>query len=69
MWRQVGVPVKIGGPAYNEHGGDFVPGRYLKKGYVITSRDAQIDAGFVLFQKGGIQTQRTSDYGWVQCAG
>mgnify|MGYP005797821453 FL=1 len=38
MWRQVGVPVKIGGPAYNEHGGDFVPGRYLKKGYVITSR-------------------------------
>lgn len=37
-WKRVGVPVKMGGPAMNEPGGDFVPGRYLKKGYVITSR-------------------------------
>jgi hypothetical protein len=36
-WRKI-APVKIGGPAYNEKGGDFVPGRYLKDGYVITSR-------------------------------
>ena len=38
QWRFIGVPVKMGGPAFNEPGGDFVPGRYLKKGYVITSR-------------------------------
>lgn len=38
QWSALGKPVKIGGPAYNERGGDFVPGRYLKKGYVITSR-------------------------------
>lgn len=31
-------PVKIGGPAFNEPGGEFVPGMYLKEGYVITSR-------------------------------
>lgn len=37
-WEMVGVPVTIGGPALNEPGGDFVPGRYLKPGYVITSR-------------------------------
>jgi hypothetical protein len=37
-WRKTGLPVKIGGPAYNEPGGDFVPGLYLRKGYVITSR-------------------------------
>lgn len=37
-WRKVGVPVKMGGPAFNEPGGDFIPGLYLKKGYVITSR-------------------------------
>lgn len=37
-WEVVGVPVKIGGPAFTEPGGDFVPGLYLKKGYVITSR-------------------------------
>jgi hypothetical protein len=38
QWESVGVPVKMGGPAYNERGGDFVPGLYLKDGYVITSR-------------------------------
>lgn len=32
------APVKIGGPAYNETEGEFVPGRYVKHGYVITSR-------------------------------
>lgn len=37
QWRHV-APVKVGGPALNEPGGNFVPGMYLKKGYVITSR-------------------------------
>jgi hypothetical protein len=36
-WEKV-APVKIGGPALNESGGEFVPGRYLRQGYVITSR-------------------------------
>lgn len=30
--------VKIGGPAFNQRGGDFVGGRYLAPGYTITSR-------------------------------
>ena len=30
--------VIIGGPATGERGEDFIPGEYLKKGYVITSR-------------------------------
>lgn len=37
MWQKV-APVQVGGPAYKAHGGDFVPGMYVKKGYVITSR-------------------------------
>ena len=37
-WKFAGFNVKIGGPAFNEKGGDFVPGMYLRKGYVITSR-------------------------------
>lgn len=37
QWSAV-APVRIGGPAFNERGGDFVPGMYMKKGYVITSR-------------------------------
>jgi hypothetical protein len=36
-WQHV-APVKIGGPALDEPGGEFVPGRYLKKGYTLTSR-------------------------------
>ncbi len=36
-WHNI-AHVKIGGPATGESGGDFVPGRYLKPGYVITSR-------------------------------
>lgn len=37
QWEHV-APVKIGGPATGMRGEEFVPGRYIKKGYVITSR-------------------------------
>jgi hypothetical protein len=37
QWEWV-APVTIGGPAYGDPGGDFEPGVYIKKGYVITSR-------------------------------
>ena len=37
QWAHV-APVKIGGPATGEKSGDFIPGMYLKHGYVITSR-------------------------------
>lgn len=37
-WSVLDVPVRVGGPAFNAPGGDFIPGMYLKEGYVITSR-------------------------------
>ena len=37
-WEAVGVPVKMGGPAFNQPGGEFVPGLYVKQGMTITSR-------------------------------
>lgn len=37
-WRQFYNDVKIGGPAYEDPGGEFVPGRFLKEGCTITSR-------------------------------
>jgi hypothetical protein len=37
QWRCVG-PVKIGGVAYGDRGEDFVPGRYIRPGYIFTSR-------------------------------
>ena len=37
-WHKAGFAVTLGGPAFNIPGGNFTPGMYLKKGYVITSR-------------------------------
>lgn len=37
QWRRV-APVKVGGVAYGDPGREFVPGRYIKRGYVFTSR-------------------------------
>lgn len=37
-WEKLGVPVKIGGPAFGDRMGDFVPGMYIKQGYTFTSR-------------------------------
>lgn len=36
-WRWV-APVKIGGVAYGDTSLEFIPGRYIKPGYTITSR-------------------------------
>lgn len=36
-WRQV-APVQIGGVAYGDPGKEFVPGKYIKHGYIFTSR-------------------------------
>ncbi|RUV07957.1 hypothetical protein EOA79_02385 [Mesorhizobium sp. M1A.F.Ca.IN.020.03.2.1] len=37
QWRYV-APVKIGGVAYEDASLEFIPGRYIKPGYTITSR-------------------------------
>ncbi|QIB70682.1 hypothetical protein Ami103574_04380 [Aminipila butyrica] len=37
-WSRLGVPIEMGGPAFGDRNGDFVPGQYLKPGYTFTSR-------------------------------
>lgn len=37
QWSRV-ASVKVGGVAYGDRGEDFVPGQYIKEGYVFTSR-------------------------------
>lgn len=37
QWEQLGVPIKIGGPAMGDKTTEFIPGRYLKEGFVRTS--------------------------------
>lgn len=55
-WESV-APVKIGGPACGDPGGDFVPGMYVKKGYVLTSRGCPNNCWFcdVHRREGGIR--------------
>lgn len=38
QWEAVGVPVKMGGPAFDQPSGEFIPGLYVKQGITITSR-------------------------------
>lgn len=51
QWGAVGVPVKLGGPAYDDPGGEFVPGMYLKQGYIITSRGCNNSCWFCMASK------------------
>jgi hypothetical protein len=37
-WESYGCRVKIGGPAYDDPGGEFTPNKYVKSGITITSR-------------------------------
>lgn len=48
QWEIVGVPVKVGGPAYDDPSDEFIPGRYLKKGYTITSRGCNNNCWFCM---------------------
>ncbi|MDL2289941.1 hypothetical protein LJB95_00870 [Paludibacteraceae bacterium OttesenSCG-928-F17] len=66
QWESV-APVKLGGPAYNEIGGDFIPGMYLKKGYVITSRGCPNRCWFcsVPLREGGKLRELPVTDGWI----
>lgn len=50
-WGAAGYNVTCGGPAYNDKGGQFTPGKYLKKGIVITSRGCNNSCWFCLVPK------------------
>lgn len=65
-WKAV-APVKVGGPAYNEPGGNFVPGMYLKHGYVITSRGCTNRCWFcsVPIREGGKLRELPITEGWI----
>jgi hypothetical protein len=63
-WEAV-APVKMGGPAFGEPSGGFVPGRYLAQGNVITSRGCPNRCWFCSVPKreGGIRELPIVD-GW-----
>lgn len=47
-WGSYYEIVEIGGPAYEDPGGTFVPGMYLAKGYTITTRGCPNHCSFCL---------------------
>ncbi|MEN6532310.1 MAG: hypothetical protein ABFD89_01520 [Bryobacteraceae bacterium] len=63
-WERM-APVQIGGPATGELGEEFVPGRYLRHGYVITSRGCPNRCWFcgVWRREGGVRELPIAD-GW-----
>lgn len=62
-WRHV-APVKIGGRAYGDPGGDFVPGMYLKHGYLkLIQKQWRGRAGMVEWIDIGSDMYRTKQVG------
>jgi len=51
QWEQVCSIVKIGGPAFNDSGGEFTPGLYTKQGITITSRGCPNNCSFCFVPK------------------
>ena len=66
LWTRAGYNVKIGGPAFDAHDDDFIPGRYLAHNNVITSRGCPNNCWFCWVPKreGGIREIPIED-GWI----
>ncbi len=64
QWKLI-APVKIGGPATDNCKGEFIPGMYLKKGYVITSRGCPNKCWFCdVWKKFGDPVELKVKNGW-----
>lgn len=66
IWSGRTDKISIGGPAFNNPGGDFVPGKYLKFGYVITSRGCPNNCWFcsVPSREGNVIKELPITNGW-----
>ena len=65
-WSRFYSNVQIGGPAYNDPGGEFTPGRFVKRGVTITSRGCPKKCPFcsVPRREGCIREYPIKD-GWI----
>jgi hypothetical protein len=58
--------VQVGGPAYDDPGGEFVPGRFLKEGCTITSRGCPKTCGWcVVPKREGAARELSIKPGWI----
>lgn len=65
-WSDHYSDVQIGGPAFGDHGSEFVPGRYIKNGVTITSRGCCKHCAwcFVPAREGKVRELQVKD-GWI----
>ena len=63
-WRAHYDDVKIGGPAYDDEGGEFTPGRFLKAGCTITSRGCVKKCGWCVERNRPLRTIGIKP-GWI----
>lgn len=65
-WSRLYDDVQVGGPAYNDAGGEFTPGLFLKEGCTITSRGCPKKCGWcVVPQNEGQIRELTIQPGWI----
>jgi hypothetical protein len=66
QWQILGVPVEVGGPAFDDRMGDFTPGMYVKPGMVFTSRGCSKDCWFCSVPRcsRGVIRELTIHDGW-----
>lgn len=65
-WSDYYSDMQIGGPAFDDKGGEFVPGLFIKKGVTITSRGCirNCDFCFVPKREGKLRELEIKD-GWI----
>lgn len=65
-WANYYDDVRIGGPAYEDVGGEFTPGQFLKEGCTITSRGCPKRCGWcVVPTREGAVRELTIKPGWI----
>lgn len=65
-WAYFYDDVKVGGPAYNDMGGEFTPGMFMKEGCTITSRGCPKRCGWcVVPVREGALRELTIKPGWI----
>lgn len=65
-WSQFYDDVKIGGPAYDDPGGEFTPGLFMKEGCTITSRGCPKKCGWCVVpnREGAVRLLKIKP-GWI----
>jgi hypothetical protein len=65
-WRHYYRDVKVGGPAYDDPGGEFTPGMFMKEGCTITSRGCPKKCGWcVVPRREGAVRELAIKPGWI----